>query len=151
MEKKPRTNKMTDTKKLSNGNEKGLEKSETSKKEELTKILQNLRKIGQVVGSSIISTDGLLIASDLGGGIEADTFAAMSAAMLGAAETAASELKQGSIRQVIVEAEEGKIIAISAGEKAILVILAKPELKLGLALLELGKASNKISESLGEK
>ena len=120
-------------------------------KDELTKILQSLRKIGQIVGSSIISTEGLLIASDIGGEINGETFAAMSAAMIGAAETTALELKQGAIRQVIVEAEEGKIIAISAGERAILVILAKPRLNLGLALLELGKASGKISSVLGGK
>ena len=124
---------------------------EETKKEDLSKILQSLRKIGQIVGSSVISTEGLLIASDLRGGIDGETFAAMSAAMLGAAETTASELKQGALRQVIVEAEEGKIIAISAGEKAILVILAKPGLNLGLALLELGKASGKISDILEGK
>ena len=116
-----------------------------TKKDSLIEILQGLRKMGDVVGSSVISTEGLMIASDLGENIEGDTFAAMSAAMQGAAETAVSELKQGTLKQIIVDADEGKIITISSGKKAILVILAKSEINLGLALLELGRASGKIS------
>ncbi len=120
-----------------------------TKKEQLTEILQNLRKIGDIVGSSVISRDGLVIASDLAKNIDEETFAAMSAAMQGAAETAVSELKQGSLNQIIIDANKGKIITISAGKMAILVILAKPTINLGLVLLEMGKASGKISEIIG--
>ena len=41
------------------------------------------------------------------------------------------------------------VVLVIAGGKAILVILAKPDINLGLALLELGKASGKISDVLG--
>ena len=119
-----------------------------TKKEKLTKILEELDAIGDVVGSAVISTDGLCIASNIKEGTDVDIFAAMSAAMQGAAETAVSELKQGNLRQIIVDADEGKIITISAGENAILVILAKPDINLGLVLLELGKASGKILDVL---
>ena len=121
-----------------------------TKKERLIEILQTLKKIGEVLGSSVISRDGLIIASDLSKDIDEETFAAMSAAMQGAAETAVSELKQGELNQIIIDAEKGKIITISAGEKAILVILAKPKINLGLVLLEMGKASGKISDILGD-
>ena len=121
-----------------------------TKKEKLTKTLHALRAIGDIQGSSVISRDGLVIASDLSRETDEDTFAAMSATMQGAAETAVSELRQGNLRQIIVDADKGKIITISAGEKAILVILAKPKINLGLALLELGKASGKISNVLDD-
>lgn len=120
-----------------------------TKKEKLTKILEELDKIGDTLGSAVISTDGLPIASNIKEGTDVDTFAAMSAAMQGAAETAVSELKQGNLRQIIIDADKGKIITISAGKKAILVILARPDINLGLALLELGKASGQISDVLG--
>ncbi len=68
-----------------------------TKKEQLTEILQNLRKIGDIRGSSVISGDGLVIASDLSKDVDEETFAAMSAAMQGAAETDVSELKQGTL------------------------------------------------------
>ena len=117
-----------------------------TKKEKLTEILQSLRKIGDIQGSSVISRDGLTIASDLSKDVDEETFAAMSAAMQGAAETAVSELKQGNLNQIIIDAQNGKMITISAGEKAILVILAKPDINLGLVLLEIGKSSGKISK-----
>lgn len=119
-----------------------------TKKEQLIEVLQDLKKIGDILGSSVISRDGLTIASDLSKDIDEETFAAMSAAMQGAAETAASELKQGNLNQIIVDAAKGKIISLSAGEKAILVILSKPNLNLGLALLEMGKVIGKISNIL---
>ncbi len=121
-----------------------------TKKEKLTEILQNLRKMGDIQGSSVTSRDGLVIASDLSKDVDEETFAAMSAAMQGAAETAVSELKQGNLNQIIVDAVKGKIITISAGEKAILVILANPDINLGLILLETGKASGKISNKLSK-
>jgi hypothetical protein len=120
-----------------------------SKKEKLLEILKSLKEVGDMIGSSIISVDGLQIASDLSENVDADTFAAMSAAMQGAAETAVSELKQGELKQIIIDADKGKIITISAGKKAILVILASSKINLGLALLELGKAAGKISDVLG--
>ena len=120
-----------------------------TKKEQLETILNGLRKTGGVKGSAVISRDGLIVASDLSEHVDAETFAAMSAAMQGAAETAASELKQGNLKQIIVEADKGKVITTSAGEQTILVILASPDINLGLALIELGRASGKISSVLG--
>jgi len=120
-----------------------------TKKEKLIEILHELKKVGDILGGSVISRDGLVIASDLSKDVDEETFAAMSAAMQGAAETAVSELKQGELNQIIIDADKGKIITISAGKMAILVILTKPNINLGLALLELGRTSGKISNILG--
>ena len=120
------------------------------KKEKLKNTLEILNNIGEVRGSSVISTDGLCIESAMGEDNDVETIAAMTAAMQGAAETAVFELKQGNLKQIIVGADKGKIIAISAGDGAILVILTTPKINLGLALFELRKASRKISNILGE-
>ena len=120
-----------------------------TKNEQLSELLKELRKTGNIKGSAVISVDGLLIASDIYGADE-ETFAAMSAAMFGSAETAVSELKQGKLAQVIAEAEKCKIISVAAGEKAILIMLTDPKINLGLALLELSRTAKKI-ESILEK
>jgi len=119
-----------------------------TKKDRLIKILKDLRKIGNLQGSSVISRDGLVIASDLSKDVDEETFAAMSAAMQGAAETAASELKKGELKEIIIDAAKGKIVTISAGKLAILVCLAKQNANLGLVLLELGRASGKVARIL---
>ena len=118
-------------------------------KEMLEKVLDGLRSVGDIEASAIVSRDGLLMASDMAIGINAETFAAMSATMLGAAETAASELGRGLPDRVIVESEETKLIAIGTGPKALLVVMTSPEAGLGLILIELGKAADKIKMILG--
>ena len=111
-------------------------------------VLSELRKIGGVKASAAVTRDGLLIASDVMGEVDAETFAAMTATMTGAAETAMSEVKAGNIHRVIVEGELAKIIAIGAGPKALLVVLTEPEASLGLILLKIGDASRKIARLL---
>jgi hypothetical protein len=120
-----------------------------TKQEKLVAILKELRKIGDIQGSSVVSRDGLIIAADLSQDVDEETFAAMSAAMQGAAETAISELKQGGLNQIIIDASKGKMITIGAGTLAILVVLAKPEVNLGLILLEMKKTSSKIASTVG--
>jgi len=117
-------------------------------KEMLEKILKDLRAVGDVDASAIVSRDGLLIAADIPQNINAEAFAAMTATMLGAAETATSELGRGVPDRVIVEGGEGKIIAAGAGSKALLVVMTNPKANLGLILLEMSKASEKVKEVL---
>lgn len=116
----------------------------TTTKELLEKILRDLKTTGDVEASAVVSRDGLLMASDIPREIHGETFAAMSATMLGAAETAINELKRGVVNRVIVESKQAKIIASGAGEKALLVIMTRPEAGLGLILIEMEKACGKI-------
>ncbi len=88
---------------------------ETSKKEILTQILKKLTSTGDIEGAAIITRDGLIIASELSSGIDGDTFAAMSATMTGAAETAVQELKKSSPDRIIVESSAAKLITAGAG------------------------------------
>ena len=117
-----------------------------TKKEKLSEILKHLRKSGDIEGAAIITRDGLLIASELSEDIDGDTFAAMSATMTGAAETAIQELKKSSPERVIVESKNTKLIAIGAGEQTILTCIVNPDAKLGLVLMEMKKASATIEK-----
>ena len=111
-------------------------------------VLSELRKVGGVTASATVTRDGLLIASDVSGDVDAETFAAMTATMTGAAETAMNEVKAGTVHRVIVEGESAKIISIGAGPKALLIVLTTPEAPLGLILLKIGDASRKIAKIL---
>ncbi len=118
--------------------------AEESKKDQLVGILKGLSAIGEIDGSAIVTRDGLLISSDLPRDIDAETFAAMSATMIGAAETAVGELKKGTVERVIAEGKEVKLITKGAGTSAVLVSMVRPDANLGLVLVEMGKASEKI-------
>ncbi|RJS85626.1 hypothetical protein CW702_00870 [Candidatus Bathyarchaeota archaeon] len=114
----------------------------------IEQVLSELRKVGGISASAAVTRDGLLIASDVRGDVDAETFAAMTATMTGAAETAMQEVQAGSIHRVIVEGESAKIIATGAGPKALLVVLAEPDAPLGLALLKIDDAGQKIAKLL---
>ena len=117
--------------------------------EVLEKILNDLAHIGGIEASAVASRDGLLIYSTVSRELHAETFAAMSATMLGAAETATTELGKGIPERIIVESKNGRIIATGAGSKALLLVMTEPDAGLGLILIEITKASEKIKEALG--
>ena len=119
-----------------------------TKKEKLTQILQKLKSSGDIEGAAVITRDGLLIASELSESIDGDTFAAMSATMTGAAETAIQELKKSSADRIIVESKNTKLITTGAGEQAILTCIVDPDAKLGLILMEMKKAANLIQKEV---
>jgi len=119
-----------------------------TKKEKLTEILQKLTATGDIEGAAVITKDGLLITSELSSGIDGDTFAAMSATMTGAAETAIQELKKASPDRIIVESPKAKLITTGAGERAILACIVAPTAKLGLVLLDMKKATTAIQKEV---
>ncbi|MCZ7372081.1 MAG: roadblock/LC7 domain-containing protein [Candidatus Methanoperedens sp.] len=110
----------------------------------IDKILADLRKVGGVEACAAVSRDGLLIRSNIQKEQFAESFAAMSATMLGAAETATIELGKGVPHRVIVESENGRLIAVGAGPKALVIVIVNTDTGLGLILLELEKASEKL-------
>lgn len=113
----------------------------------LNKILVDLKQMGGINASSITSRNGLLIVSDIEMESHAKTFAAMSATMLAASETATIELGKGIPDRVIVESDQGKLVVMGAGPDALLVILTEPDAGLGLILVELEKTAEKIKRS----
>ena len=116
--------------------------------EMLEKVLKEINNIGGVETSAIASRDGLLICSTITRKQHVETFVAMSATMIGAAETATMELGKGIPERIIVESKTGRIIGTGAGPKALLLVMTKPDASLGLVLIEMTKASEQIKEIL---
>ena len=117
-----------------------------TKKDALASILKSLNSIGDVEGSAVVTRDGLLIDSDISSDVDSETFAAMSATMFGAAETALMELDKGMVDKVMIESKEAKVIAIGAGTNAILVLMVNAKANLGLVFVESKKAAKKIEK-----
>jgi uncharacterized protein len=115
-----------------------------TKKEKLNNVLLKLDEVGDIIGSAVVSRDGLLVSLNFKSGLNADTFAAMSATMFAAAETAFLEINMGDVIRVITESKKGKLIAMGAGTNAVVVILVNPNANLGLILIELNKVSEEI-------
>ena len=124
--------------------------AETSRTGRLVRRLQELQmNTPDVEAAVIVSVDGLPIASLLPGGIEEDRVSAMSAAMLSLGERIASELRRGMLDEVYVKGERGYVVLRSAGEEAVLTVLARQQAKLGLLFLDMRRASEDLATILG--
>ena len=125
--------------------------NETSTIEMIEVILKELSLAGGIEASAIASRDGLLIISTFSDKGLAERFVAMSATMMGAAETAASEIRMDIPYKIIIESYNGKIIGSGAGPKALLFVMTTKDASLGLVLTEMIKASEKIKHVLREQ
>jgi predicted regulator of Ras-like GTPase activity (Roadblock/LC7/MglB family) len=124
--------------------------NETSTMEMIEKTLKKINTSGGIESSAIATRNGLLIVSTFSRQHLAERFAALSATMMGAAETAAYELGIGIPDKIIIESKRGKIVGTRAGSKALLFVMTRPDANLGLVLIEMNKASEKIKNILGE-
>lgn len=117
--------------------------------ERLNKILVDLKKIGKIEAVAISTRHGINLSAIMPKNHTPETLAAMMSTMLGAAETASIEFRKGIPRRVIVETECKLLIAMGAGSKVILAVVADSNIGLGLILTEMEKAVEKIKEILG--
>lgn len=97
-----------------------------------------------VEASAVVSVDGLIIASSLPGGVEEDRVSAMSAAMLSLGERIAGELGRGGLDEVYIHGSSGYVLLTSAGQEAVLTVLAREQARLGLILLEMRRAAQDV-------
>ncbi len=112
------------------------------------KVLADLQKVDGIEACAVVSRDGLLVRGISQRGKFAKSIAVMSATMLGAAESATLEVGKGIPQRVIVESEQGRLIAVGIGPKALLVVIVDSDTGLGLILLELEEAVEKLKELL---
>jgi predicted regulator of Ras-like GTPase activity (Roadblock/LC7/MglB family) len=93
----------------------------------LEQVLDEIRSIPSVFEATVVSRSGMHIAGDAPKGVHLETFVAMSAILLGAAETATAELKD-KLLNVVVELSRGKMILMSAGPRALVVVTASKDM-----------------------
>lgn len=126
----------------------GFSVKKSTKSSELMNVLQELRKIGNIDGSCAISRDGLIIASNIPTKTGAEKFSANSALMVKSVETALKKLNKGTLNHIILNTKTRKVLATTAGNKAILVCLIKQRGNLGLMLIEIRKTANEVAKIL---
>ena len=122
----------------------------SSREERLAAALDALMENNQeILAAALVSLDGFTMAAALPPEMEDDRVGAMSAAILGLGERAAAELGRGALTQVFIEGENGYVMLIAAGNRAVLTCIADIEAKLGLVLYDMRDAADTIAEILG--
>jgi len=86
----------------------------------LEKVLKELKETANIIDATVVSRSGMHIAGEVPRGTHLETFVAMSAILLGAAETATSELKE-DLGNIVINLRHSNLVVNNAGSKALLV------------------------------
>ncbi|MCE8423223.1 MAG: roadblock/LC7 domain-containing protein [Candidatus Methanoperedens sp.] len=111
-----------------------------------SRILLKLRNIDGVKMTALGSRDGFLFSENENDEIEKMTL--MSSAMIKAAETVTNELDKTGPVHVIVDFNGGKLIAASAGPKALISVMAEQNASIDPIIGEIDRTASKIQEIL---
>jgi predicted regulator of Ras-like GTPase activity (Roadblock/LC7/MglB family) len=95
-----------------------IEMADVTSIEEVLSDLENYPGVNEAV---LISRSGMHIAGSVPDGAHAETYVAMFAILLGAAETAISELKE-NLDAVLINLEQSKVMVVNDGPKALYVL-----------------------------
>lgn len=114
----------------------------------LESVLIDLKNEDGVESAVIATREGLLMASNVPPEINAETFSAMCATMVGAAEIATADFGKGILKTIVVELEQGRMVATGSGQNTLLVVLTAHDAKLGLLLVRLEKCASKVKTIL---
>jgi uncharacterized protein len=120
-----------------------------SRSARLDQVLRDLLgRAPELQAASVVSFDGLPMASALPSGMDEDRVAAMSAALLSLGERAAENFGRGSLNQVYVEGENGTVFLVSADDEAVLVAVGAKGAKVGLLMFEVRRSAVSVAEAL---
>ncbi len=113
-------------------------------------VFADLMNIEGVNGVLIVGKDGLLIEHLLNDkSVDPEAVGAMVSTVYGSGKTVAGEvLKTDDVDMVSIETPRGKIIAIEAGDDAILGLVANNTVNLGLIRVYLKRAAEKVAKML---
>ncbi|MCK5548824.1 MAG: roadblock/LC7 domain-containing protein [Thermoplasmata archaeon] len=115
--------------------------------ENIEKDLQILVKAKGVKDVILISRGGMHIAGTVPGGAHPETFSAMFAILLGAAETASSELRE-KLKYVFLIFDNLKVLVVNDGPKALLVLKLEKEADEDDVLKKVDECVAKLSQHL---
>lgn len=114
-------------------------------RKEFETVLKDLEATaGDIEGSAVVRSDGLIVAFAMPRSTDESLVAAMSAALLNIGTRTVKELARGDLDKVIVSGNKGDILLMSAGKDSILSTTTKVGANLGLVLVEMKKTSNKL-------
>lgn len=102
-----------------------------------------------VQGAVLAAHDGLPLASALSAELEESRAAAMAAAVMAISDRIGSELQRGQMQHMTFLGTEGYSILTLCGSDALFLVLASPEVKQGILLLEIRRAVADITGILG--
>ncbi len=107
-------------------------------------ILEELNKTSGITGSMVVGNDGIVIAADLNTQIEEETIGALAASITTNVQKSLQRMDATPLKQITIEADNAKLFFFDA-TVGILVVIAEPEVNIGLVRLEIKNAISKLN------
>jgi predicted regulator of Ras-like GTPase activity (Roadblock/LC7/MglB family) len=102
-------------------------------------VLSDLNKTPGITGSMVVGSDGIVIAVDMGAGVEGETVGALAASITSSIQKSLDRLDSSPWSQVTIEADDGKMFFTDAS-LGILVVTTEKVVNVGLIRLEIKNA-----------
>lgn len=117
--------------------------------------LHGLRtRIPQVEGSVVATTDGMVIAHDLGAseayGVEPEGVAALSAVNLGLSQRITDTASHGDLQETVIRGAFGHVITYAAGDRALLTVLVRSECDLETLHKDARRVADRVASLLAD-
>ncbi|MEJ2450421.1 MAG: roadblock/LC7 domain-containing protein [Gammaproteobacteria bacterium] len=111
----------------------------------LKPILGRLNSISkEIEASAVMTRDGLTLASKIRDDVNQDRLGAMCASLLSLSDKTAKELSRGKLKQVLLEGDQGCVLIVHIGQRAVLAVVSKPSSNLGMVFVEARKVAREI-------
>ena len=117
--------------------------SGTRRERHMYNVLSELNKTTGITGSMVVGNDGIVIAADLDESFEGETIGALAASITGNIQKSLERLKTSPLKQVTIEADEGKLFFTDTN-LGILVVTTDKQINIGLIRLEIKNAISKL-------
>ncbi|MEJ2398379.1 MAG: roadblock/LC7 domain-containing protein, partial [Gammaproteobacteria bacterium] len=111
----------------------------------LKPILGRLNSVSkEIEASAVMTRDGLTLASKIRDDVNQDRLGAMCASLLSLSDKTAKELSRGKLKQVLLEGDQGCVLIVHIGQRAVLAVVSKPSSNLGMVFVEARKVARDI-------
>lgn len=100
---------------------------------------------GDIEASAVISVDGLAMFSVMPNGMNQDSVAAMSAALMSLGTRTSMELARGTLEQLLIKGSQGCMLMVGIGEQGVLTVLLKSNPNLASIINFVDIASSEIT------
>jgi hypothetical protein len=122
----------------------------STRQEQIAAILDQLRTNAgtDVAGVAAVGMDGIVLVSRMSSDVNADRVGAVAATMMGVTRRVSGELKIGSIKETIIDADEGLFMVLPASSQSLLAITLRKGANLGMVRIEGREAAQEIGKVL---
>jgi len=107
-------------------------------------ILESLNRSVGIKGSMIVTTDGVVVAADLGVELEEERVAAIASMLIPSLRRSLEQADLGPFARCVLTATEGKLVIVDAGV-AFLVVATDATIRLDVTMLDIEAAARRIA------